>query len=130
MAKWQVKQKLDNPIVIQKLEEAFALDCTIWEACFYAEIVPQTYYNLISSKPELLDRFTALRNNPVLLARQELVKGLVDNPELALKYLERKRKDEFSTKQETWFTDKEWKDVIPKVEVTIKTSESNWTIIE
>ena len=101
MAKWQIKPKLDNPEVIKKLEEAFALDCSIWEACFYADISIQTYYNIIDDKPELLDRFTALREKPVLMARQEVVKGFKWNPELALKYLERKRKNEFSTKTES-----------------------------
>lgn len=101
MAKWQIKPKLDNKETIKKLEEAFALDCTILEACFYAEISNQTYYNLIQQRPELLDRFTALRNRPVLLARKEVVTSFKWNPELALKYLERKRRDEFSTKTET-----------------------------
>lgn len=100
MAKWQIKQKIENPEVVKKLEEAFSLDCSIWEACFYADISRQTYYNLIKEAPKLLDRFNALRNKPVLIARQEVVKGMKDNPDLALKYLERKRKDEFSTKTE------------------------------
>jgi len=101
MAKWQIKQKLDNPETVKKLEQAFALDCSIPEACLYADICKQTYYNLLKDRPDLIDRFEALRNKPVLLARQELIKWLKDNPELALKYLERKRKDEFSTKTET-----------------------------
>lgn len=110
MAKGQKKQKLDNPITVKKLEEAFALDCTVSEACFYANISRQSYYDLIKYKPELFDRFEWLRNKPVLLARQEVVKWMRSNPDLALKYLERKRKDEFSTKQETWLTKKDWTD--------------------
>ena len=98
MAKWQIKPKLDNPETVKKLEEAFALDCSIMEACFYANISKQTYYDLIAYKPELIDRFEALRNKPVLMARQEVVKGFRWNPDLALKYLERKRKNEFSLK--------------------------------
>ena len=98
MAKWQIKPKLDNKLVVQKLEEAFALDCSIGEACFYADIARQTYYNLIEEKPELLDKFNRLREKPVLIARQTVVKACKDNPDIALKYLERKRKDEFSTK--------------------------------
>ena len=101
MAKWQVKPKLDNPETVKKLEEAFALDCSIPEACFYANISKQTYYNLLEEKPELLDRFTALREKPVLIARQTVVKACKDNADMALKYLERKRKDEFSLKVET-----------------------------
>jgi hypothetical protein len=42
----------------------------------------------------------ALRNNPVLIARKTVVEACRTEPELALKYLERKRKNEFSTKQE------------------------------
>jgi predicted DNA-binding protein YlxM (UPF0122 family) len=85
---------------IKKLEEAFALDCSIAEACFYADISKVTYYNRIERKPELLNRFEALRQKPVLLARQTVVKAVKDNPDIALKYLERKRKNEFSTRQE------------------------------
>jgi hypothetical protein len=45
-----------------------------------------------------------LREKPVLIARQTVVKSLKDNPEMALKYLERKRKKEFSTRTETDIT--------------------------
>ena len=100
MAKWQVKQKIDNEKIINDLQQAFWLDCTIMEACYYAWISKQTYYNLLDYKPKLKEKFDSLRNKPVLIARQELVKGLTNNPELALKYLERKRKDEFSTRSE------------------------------
>ena len=37
-----------------------------------------------------------LKHQPVLKARTELVKGLEGNPLLSLRYLERKRRDEFS----------------------------------
>ncbi len=30
---------------LQKLEEAFAMDCTDEEACFYANIAPASLYN-------------------------------------------------------------------------------------
>lgn len=79
---------------IKKLEEVFAIDGSVGEACFYADISKTTYYNWLEKKPELVGRFEALRNRPVLKARQTVVKGL-DAPEFALKYLERKRKAEF-----------------------------------
>ena len=71
---------------VKKLEEAFALDCTVEEACFYADISKQTYYDWIDKRQELADRFKALRNRPVLMARQEVIKWLKNNPELSLKY--------------------------------------------
>jgi len=85
--------------LIGKLETAASLDCTIKEMCFYSGINPDTYYEWIKKDKKLSDRITALRNTPVLMARQELCKGLKGNPELSLKYLERKRPNEFSPKQ-------------------------------
>jgi predicted DNA-binding protein YlxM (UPF0122 family) len=85
--------------VVNKLEQAFALDCTIEEACLYADISRQTYYNKIKERPELFDRFEELRQRPFLKARQTLVKNL-DQPEHAKWYMERKKKKEFATRQE------------------------------
>jgi len=87
-----------TPEVVKKLEEAFAIDATIGEACFYADISERTYYNWIKANPDLLQRFTALRNKPVLLARQTIVKSLENSPGYAFRYMERKRPDEWSTK--------------------------------
>ena len=89
-----------TPEVVKKLEEAFSLDCSIGEACFYADISRQTYYSWINSFPEYQERFDKLRERPVLIARKTVVKSLDEDPDMAMRYLERKRKDEFSTKQE------------------------------
>jgi len=88
-------------ITVQKLEEAFALGCTDVEACFYAGIVKQTLYEYENKHPEFNDRKAALKESPVLLARTSVVKAIPGDPDLALKYLERKKKDEFSLRQET-----------------------------
>ena len=99
MARPKTKYK-KRDIVIQKLEEAFAFDATVLEACFYADISSSFYYNLLEEKPELVERFATLRQRPVLLARQTVVRNLSTDPDLALKYLERKKKGEFSTRNE------------------------------
>lgn len=70
----QIKPKLDDKETIKKLEEAFSWDCSVDEACLHADISPPTYYKLLEYKPELIKRFEALRNNPVLKARAEVVK--------------------------------------------------------
>ena len=85
--------------VVKKLEEAFALDSSIEEACFYADISRQTYYLKIKERPELSDRFEELRQRPFLKARQTLVKSL-DQPENAKWYMERKKKKEFASRSE------------------------------
>lgn len=84
---------------IKKLEEVFALDGSIGEACFYANITTQTYYNWIQHWPKLKQRFDSLREKPVLKARNTVV-GALGDPVYALKYLERKKKSEFSLRTE------------------------------
>lgn len=84
-----------NDIVVGKLEQAFAIDATIEEACFYAGINKDTYYAWKKRFPELSDRLELLRNTPILAARQTLATAVMTDSDMALKYLERKRRDEF-----------------------------------
>ena len=94
-----------TPESVKRLEEVFALDGSIEEACFYADISRQTYYNWINENKEMDERFDNLRQKPFLKARQTLVKNL-DVFDNALKYMERKRKNEFSLRTETDLTTK------------------------
>lgn len=105
-------------LTLQKLKEAFAFGCTDEEACYYAEIGKSTLYNYQNDNPEFLEQKEALKQRPVLLARQELIKGLEGNPELALKFLERKKKDEFSLRSE--ITGKDGKDIVTSTEEVAK----------
>ena len=82
--------------VVKKLEEAFSIDATVEEACFYADISRQSYYNNVKEGTALFDRFKALRERPVLLARQTAVSKITESYANAIDYLKRKRKDEFS----------------------------------
>jgi hypothetical protein len=88
-----------TPQVVKKLEEAFAMDSPVSEACLYAGISRTTYYEWIKLNPELANRFEELRDKPVLKARATIVKGL-DNVGTAQWYIERKRKAEFTSRQE------------------------------
>lgn len=90
--------------IIDKLKQAFAFDATVEEACSYAEIAKQTYYTFIKNNPKILDEFQAQREKPILIARQSVVNKMKEDGHLALKYLERKRKDEFSLRTETDIT--------------------------
>jgi predicted DNA-binding protein YlxM (UPF0122 family) len=81
--------------VVKKLEESFSIDATVEEACFYANISRQTYYNNVKEGTVLFDRFKALRERPVLLARQTAVSKLTESYQNAMDYLKRKRKSEF-----------------------------------
>lgn len=93
MAEGQIKQKL-TPETVKKLEEVFAIDGTVEEACYYADISKQTYYNWIDEFPKMKEQFDRLRNRPILKARQEVIKGL-NNYQNAMDYLKRKKRKEF-----------------------------------
>ncbi len=105
-------------LTLQKLKEAFAFGCTDEEACYYAEIGKSTLYNYQNDNPDFLEQKEALKQRPILLARQEVIKGLTGNPELALKFLERKKKDEFSLRSE--ITGKDGKDIVTSTEEVAK----------
>lgn len=89
-----------TPEVIAKLEEAFAWGCSDVEACLWADISPAALYVYQEKNPKFQERKAELKETPIMLARKSVIKGVKQNPDIALKFLERKKKDEFSTKTE------------------------------
>lgn len=89
-----------TPEVIAKLEEAFAWGCTDIEACLWADIATKTLYVYQEKNPEFAQRKAELKEKPIMLARKSVVDRLPRDPELSLKFLERKKKSEFSLRQE------------------------------
>ena len=87
--------------VIRKLEQVWSLDGTDAEAALFADISKASLSDYLKKHPAITERKEALKNSPVLKARQVVVTGLNGNPELALKYLERKRSNEFAVKTKT-----------------------------
>jgi hypothetical protein len=85
---------------VNKLEQAFAIDATVEEACSYADISRETYYNWLEKHKEFSDRILKLRQRPVLKARQTVVQKLSENYTNAMDYLKRKRKNEFGDNSE------------------------------
>lgn len=90
--------------VVGKLEFAFAFDSTVEEACFYAGISPDTYYTFCKQNPDFSERITALRCAPTLMARMTVLRAAEHDADLALKYLERKLPQEFSTRAQIHHT--------------------------
>ncbi|EKE00177.1 MAG: hypothetical protein ACD_22C00082G0020 [uncultured bacterium] len=82
-----------------KLRQAFMLGCSDVEACLYANIHPDTLYAYQSKNPKYSEEKERLKMNPVLMARQTVIKAIGTDAKIALKFLERKKKDEFSPKQ-------------------------------
>ena len=94
-----------TPEIIQKIEEVAALDGSVEEMAYYAGIHRETLYVWMKEDKEFSDRIQELRERPVLKARQTVVKSL-DDADIAFKYLERKKKHEFSQRTETDITTK------------------------
>ena len=90
-----------TPEIINKLEQAFSMGCSDLEACLYADIGKTTLYNYQNENPEFLERKEKLKEKLVLKARSVIADSLNKQDENTAKwYLERKAKNEFSTKVE------------------------------
>lgn len=89
-----------TPEVVNKLCEAFAIGASDREACAYAEISHQALYNYQEKHPEFVERKESLKRRPLLVARQSVVKGMSTDPNLALRYLERRLPNEFALRRE------------------------------
>lgn len=87
-----------TPTVIGKLEQAFAIDATVEEACFFAGIHRDTFYAWRKENPELSDMMETLRQKPILAMRQAAVKLGMSSYSSAMDYLSRKKADEFGNK--------------------------------
>lgn len=81
--------------VLGKLEHAFAMGCNDREACLYAKINPDTLYTYQNSNPEFSEQKKMLKQTPIFKARKTILKHLND-PKIAMWYLERKAKEEFN----------------------------------
>jgi len=86
--------------VLDKLETAFKMGCTDVEACLHAGICRQTLYEYQQEHPEFIDSKEEWKQTPILNARTKVVEAVKEDTKAAQWYLERKKADEFSAKQE------------------------------
>lgn len=99
------KNKVGQPTVMTEetlhlLKQAFKYGASDREACAFAEIAPSTLYDYQKANPEYAEQKATWKEEPIIKARKSVVEGLVDNPDLALRFLERKKKNEFSLRSE------------------------------
>ena len=110
------RKTIMTPEIIDKLEQAFSMGCSDLEACLHANIGKTTLYNYQNENPEFVERKEQLKEKLVLKARTVIAEALNRKDENTAKwYLERKAKNEFSTRQE--LTGMEGKDLIPVIEI-------------
>jgi len=91
----------DEAVVVAKLEEAWALGYSDAEAASLADTNKSSLCRYLQSHPAVVQRKEQLKERPVLAARSTLLKAIQGGDgDLALKFLERKRRDEFATRSE------------------------------
>ena len=87
--------------VIGKLEFYFAKGLSDREACLIVDIHPSTLYDYCEKHPEFAERKELLKEKPKTKAKLNLANAIEnEDRDVSKWYLERKAKDEFSTKQE------------------------------
>lgn len=89
----------DEENVLAKCKEVWAFGGTDAEAAFYAEVSKDSVSRYLKAHDDVRELRDRLKEQPILRARKTVVDNLGD-PQVAFRYLERKRKDEFSERQE------------------------------
>lgn len=90
---------LDIDSTVRKLIEGFSFGLTDREACVYAGCSKQWLYDYCKDNPNFTDQKEALKDNPKIKAKRIIDNSLDEkDKDIAKWYLERKAKDEFSTK--------------------------------
>ena len=103
----------DPNVVLQKLEMAWAVDASDAEAAFFADISPPALCAYLKKNPKITERKEALKNKPKFAAKVSVANALPSNPELALKYLERRAPKEYAPLQRQAATDNEGNNLSP-----------------
>lgn len=108
---------------ILKLEEGFLMAFTDKEASLYANISPSTLYLYCQENPEFSERKELLKEQVKIRAKTNIVDAINKGDKLLSQwYLERKSKDEFSTRSE--HTGPDGKDLIPDTDERKKLKEA------
>jgi hypothetical protein len=105
--KKETDRKIGRPIamtpeVIKKLKEAFSQVFSVRNACIWADIGQDTYYDYCKKNPNFSEQCKTLQQKPLIKSILVINKALNEGDISTAKwYAERKAKDEFSLKTET-----------------------------
>jgi len=90
-----------TPEAIKKMEDSFSQGFSISDACIFADISRETFYNYCQATEGFLDKCKALQQRPLLKSILVINKALNEGDVNTAKwYAERKRKEEFSLRSE------------------------------
>lgn len=89
-----------TPVVLRKLREAFLVDATDEQACLFAGISVRPFYEYQAANPEFKQQKEQWKTQVRLHAKFRVAKDVKKDGALALKLLERREKDSYSTRVE------------------------------
>lgn len=81
--------------VLKKLEDAFLIGASDVQACYHADISPQTLYNYQKKHPKFIERKKGLREHVSLAAKKNIAKAITESSLLpdSWRWLEKKDPD-------------------------------------
>jgi len=86
--------------IIPKLRTAAAWGCSVTEMALHAGVGKTTLYDYLQENEELAEELERLRDKPVIKARKTVYDRIEESYQNAMDFLRRKRKEEFSTREE------------------------------
>lgn len=87
--------------VVSKIEYGFMKGLNVTECCHYADISRNCFYEYLEKNPDFKDRIEELKSNPSTRAKLNIVEAIENgDTDISKWWLERKNKDEFSTRQD------------------------------
>lgn len=82
---------------VHKLEQAFAIGCTVEEACSISGVSRSAYYKRLEDDVHFMDKMERAKLFIVIQARHTVCRAIRNGDvKTSMWYLERKRKSEFS----------------------------------
>lgn len=87
---------------VRKLEQAFAIGCTVEEACFVSGVSRSAYYKRLEDDEQFMDKMERSKLYMIIQSRHTVYKAIqAGDVKTSMWYLERKRKDEFGIKSQS-----------------------------
>lgn len=81
---------------VRKLEQAFAMGCTVEEACYISGVSRSAYYKRLEDDIHFMDKMERAKLFMIIQARHTVYKAIqAGDVKTSMWFLERKRRDEF-----------------------------------
>ena len=98
--KWEQERYKKTPETLGKVIEWFRMDFGVMDTCVYAGIEYKTLQARINEDKKLFQEIEAAKRFAFLIAKRTVIKGIKDNPQMALQWLKLREKDVYSERTE------------------------------